>query len=134
MTESAPPQQEPLQGVAGDAFLVESQAEGRHDFSPARGRHELKVVETAHRQRVEQQRTEHELNEATKDNDARRRREQAGFFVVVSLAVVGLMAGFVVGVTSDDEVTQRWAQGLVTLLFGAIAGGLVGYFTGRVGK
>ena len=114
--------------------VVNSSTAGEQTFSAERGRHELKVAAEEHNRQMERLRTEQELAETREDNAQRRLREKIGFFVVVGIAVLGLGIGFAVAVESQNDDTRRWAQGLVTLLFGGIVGGLAGYFTGKVGR
>jgi hypothetical protein len=118
----------------GDAIVVEGEPEGRLAFSAELGQYELKAADAAHRRQVALAKLQHDLAEQRLDNARRRQREMVGFFAVVGIAVVGLVVGFGVAVWSDNGDTRRWAQGLVTLLFGGIVGGLAGYFTGKVGR
>jgi len=120
--------------LSADASVVESTTEGVQTFSIERQQLALKAEDAAHKRRLAEKRIQHELDEATKENDQRRLREMIGFRVVVGTVVLGLVVGFSVDVEADNADTRRFAQGLVTLLFGGIVGGLAGYFTGRVGK
>jgi hypothetical protein len=109
--------------LAANSTLQGSSAEGQQTFSIERGRHELRAADAAHRR-----------EEQRKDNELRRHREKVVFYVVVGILVAGLVVGFIVAVEADNADTRRWAQGIVTLLFGGIVGGITGYFTGRSGK
>lgn len=82
--------------------------------------------------------TEHELEEARKDNDARRLREakldaekRAREQLIFRLAVGGIIIAFALSCAAvfivEDEVISRWGQSI----FALIIGGFVGYFTGR---
>ena len=111
-----------------------SRATGEPAVALALGAHELKAEAAAHKRRLDLMRLEHAQAQDAQERRDRRRREMIGFYVVVGIALLGLTVGFAVAVEADNEDTRRWAQGLVTLLFGGIVGDLAGYFTGRVGK
>lgn len=111
-----------------------SRAQGEQRIEIARDELELKAATAAHKRQVERLRVEQEINEAREEGVARRRREMVGFYVVVGVALAGLIVGSWVGVAAPDPETRRWAQSLVTLVLGGIVGGLAGYFSGRVGR
>lgn len=124
---------DPLRNPTLDSLIAGSQAEGAQNLAEQR-----KSDLQAHKQLIERTKLDHELSEARKDSDARRDRESrraaeelARDRLIFRLTIVGialgLIAGCIAGFVIQDEFTQRWGQGLITLIFG----GLVGYFTGR---
>jgi hypothetical protein len=105
----------------------------------------IRVEDAAHHRRVEQQRLDHELQEETRDNYARRmresredrarhRRETITFLVFIGVPIAGLIFAAALAVWTTEESTRQFAQNLISLIFGGILGGLTGYFTGRSGE
>lgn len=121
-----------LAGIAGT--FEESQSEGQQVFSVDRGKHELKVVTEERKYLLERLRTEAEIDEDRKDNDQRRCLRKVSFVFVIGVGTAALVAGFAVVAFADNDDTRRWAQSLVTLLVGAVAGGFAGYVTGKGDK
>ncbi len=91
---------------------------------------QIQVETAAHKRRVEQQRLDHELKEAQKDNYFRRWRELITFLVII-VGVAGLLLwSFYIAATTTDPTSQTWAQGFATALAGAIGGAFAGYAVG----
>ena len=105
--------------VTANPTLERSSAEGKQTFSIEQSKQEVKAADAAHRR-----------EEQRKDNELRRHREKVLFYVVVAVMAIGLVAGFLVGTFADNADTRRFGQGLVVIIFGAVAG----YFTGRAAK
>lgn len=91
---------------------------------------ERKVDADRHRRGLAGERQTHELEEARKDNDQRRREQdisfRLGIVAIVVVLGVALTSIFVV----DNEQTKEWARSMTTLIVGALAG----YFTGKTRK
>jgi cation transport ATPase len=107
-----------------------STAEGQQAFSLEQAQHQLKADKAASDQRIKEQQTTHDLAEEKKDNDLKR----LTFRIVLGVFIGVLVVSFIAAVWSDNASTRSWAQGIVTTIMGAIAGGVVGYFTGKHGK
>ncbi len=108
----------------------DSKAEGEQTFSPERSQHELKLAK--HELTAEETRSH--LEESRLDNASRRKREQIGFYTVLSVVVVGLATSGIIGVAAKNSNTRDWAQGVFTLILGTLLGALAGYFTGKGSK
>jgi hypothetical protein len=81
------------------------------------------------RQRVEREieKDKREEDEKIKDRHHQRIRGNCTYAVVVLLVVVGLVASFIVAVTSRDPTQQVWAQGLTTTIAGVVGGAFAGF-------
>ncbi len=96
-----------------------SSSQGTQTFSPEQAKHALETAESEHRR-----------TEERKDNELRRFILKSFFIFLLAALVVGV--GISVGSANAD--TRRWAQGIVTLLIGTIAGAVGGYFTGKTDR
>lgn len=88
---------------------------------------QIRIETAAHERQIEKQKLDHRLQQETKDNDARRRREMTTFYVVVFGVLALLFGSFVVAATTSDPTRQTWAQGIATAVAGAIGGAFAGY-------
>lgn len=134
MTDTSGEQEQPQEPAepSGVGLTYSQTPQGVWDVE--RAQYELKAAAELHNRGLARQRQAHELEEARKDNQQRRRQEMLLFITIVSIIVVGLVVGFVVSTQAENDTTRTFGQGIVTLLLGTIAGGLAGYFTGRSGK
>ncbi len=99
-----------------------------------RAEHDRKVAAEQHRRGLVVERQVHELEQARKDNDQRRKQQMALF--VVGIGVTVLMLGVALGSIFfvEDEGTKEWARSIATLIVGGMVGGVIGYVTGKPGK
>lgn len=121
----------PVEGTAEpETFLPGNVAEGRQTFSPDFAKHELNLA----KQQLTAEEQRHRLDEIAKDNASRRQRENVGFFAILGIVIVGLLASGTIGVSSANAATRDWAQDAFVLILGSVLGALAGYFTGKSGK
>jgi hypothetical protein len=124
-----------------EPFLPGNVAEGRQVFSPDIARHELNLA----KQQLSAEEKRHELEEAARDNESRSKREEAGdrsrrrrqdvgFYSILSVVIVGLAVSLAIGTMAKNADTRNFAQNAFILILGAILGALAGYFTGRSGN
>lgn len=94
----------------------------------------LKADAVHHRQVIDSEKHTHNIDEARKDNNQRRRQDMILFIVVIGIIVAGLVYGAVTGIWGENDTIRTFGQGIVTLLLGTVAGGLAGFFRGQRGK
>jgi len=133
MSESKPDAGRIVYGEYGAELfsLTESHAEGAQTFSPERAKHELTVEQR--RAKIAEDAKENEARRSREEKDANARRLINEVLVFFGLGVLGiaLIACFIVGLKSKNEVTRQAMWAVVTIIIGGIIGGIAGYFAGK---
>lgn len=113
-----------------DSTFSESRAEGEQQLSMAEKKHDLRARAATHKQNMESQQRDYELQESKKDNELRRR------FLIIIMALLGLSLGasIAIAILNNDPATRQWAQGITTTILGGLLGAIAGYFVGRGGN
>jgi hypothetical protein len=102
------------EGTSPPSF-TRSDAEGRQGFVPQTA---AEVV------RLRKQ------NVAELDADARRKRENWGFYSLLAVMILSFAVSLGLAVLSSDAEIQTFAQGAFTTILGGVLGGVAGYVTG----
>lgn len=103
---------------------------------------QIRIDTAKHTHQIERDRLDHELQETTRDNMARRMRESRDdaarrmrenitFYTCIGVPIAGLIFGAALSIWTSDETTKLFAHNLISLIFGGILGGLAGYFTAK---